>query len=114
MHPKEDNLRLVSLPSNAPKPTLSSPSSTLAALESFLEAGVPLVILTRRPIHSPGAPLLWWLPAVAPPTHPPCNTRTQRARCRRTCHPGVQHNLVDFDEHLDDVSKDWLNTSLLS
>ena len=43
MHPKEDNLRLVSLPSNAPKPTLSSPSTTLAALEGFLEAGVPLV-----------------------------------------------------------------------
>lgn len=27
---------------------------------------------------------------------------------------GVQHKLVDFDEHLDDASKDWFNTSLLS
>ena len=27
---------------------------------------------------------------------------------------GVQQKLVDFDSHLDDVSKDWLNQGLFS
>ncbi len=27
---------------------------------------------------------------------------------------GVQHAVVDFDEHLDDAKKDWFNTGLLS
>ena len=27
---------------------------------------------------------------------------------------GVQYSLVDFDEHLDDASKDWFNANLLS
>ena len=34
--------------------------------------------------------------------------------CQPRARAGVQHNVVDFDEHLDDASKDWFNTSLLS
>jgi hypothetical protein len=90
MHPTEDNLRLVPVLSSAsvPAPTLSEPAATLETLELALGRGAfrdPRCPMSRR-----------------------AHSRQPRARA------GVQHNVVDFDEHLDDASKDWFNTSLLS
>ena len=91
MHPTEDNLRLVPVLSSAsvPAPTLSEPAATLETLELALGRG-----------------------AFRDPKCPHVATRSLApAACARA---GVQHNVVDFDEHLDDASKDWFNTSLLS
>ena len=39
MHPTEENLRLVSIPSSAPTPTLAEPAASLELLEQCLERG---------------------------------------------------------------------------
>ena len=44
MHPTEDNLRLVSVPSSAPRPTLTEPAAALEVLEHCLGRGAHYAI----------------------------------------------------------------------